>query len=132
MGPTLDEPQSFGQGSYFGRSWEYGGLYGIRSSRRNDWNDSQPERRHGQSLGRIKSELLVETDLKDVSIISFHGPGSHVVIKAHQQSTVNSFTRSRSDFLKPLPSSALAESPNVSQIHSEGHFCTIIRALRSL
>src|SRR5205823_14806135 len=73
MGPTLDEPQSFGQGSYFGRSWEYGGLYGIRSSRRNDWNDSKPERRHGKSLGRIKSELLVETDLKDVSIISFHG-----------------------------------------------------------
>src|SRR5713226_5649293 len=50
MGPTLDEPQSFGQGSHFGRSWEYGGLYGIRSSRRNDWNYSQPERRHGQSL----------------------------------------------------------------------------------
>src|SRR5579864_3170015 len=70
MGPTLDEPQSFGQGSYFGRSWEYGGLYGIRSCRRNDWNDTQPERRHGKSLGRIKSELLVETDLKDVSIIS--------------------------------------------------------------
>src|SRR5216684_4322206 len=58
MGPTLDEPQSFGQGSYFGRSWEYGGLYGIRSSRRNDWNDSQPDRRHGQSLGRLQSELL--------------------------------------------------------------------------
>src|SRR6266571_4168826 len=73
MGPTLDEPQSFGQGSYFGRSWEYGGLYGIRSRRRHDWNDSQPDRRHGQSLGRRKSEFLVETDLKDVSIISFHG-----------------------------------------------------------
>src|SRR6266705_584236 len=73
MGPTLDEPQSFGQGSYFGRSWEYGGLYGIRSRRRYDWNYSKPELRHGQSLGLIQSELLVETDLKDVYIISFHG-----------------------------------------------------------
>src|SRR2546430_6645861 len=82
MGPTLDEPQSFGQGSYFGRSWEYGGLYGIRSSRRNDWNDSQPERRHGQSLGRRKSELLVEPDLKDVSIISFH-PWNEMIDMLH-------------------------------------------------
>src|SRR5260370_2846960 len=58
MGPPLDEPQSVGQGSDFGRSGSYGGLYGIRSGRRHDWNDRQPDRRHGQSLGRIKSELL--------------------------------------------------------------------------
>src|SRR5207302_3830268 len=113
MGPTLDEPQSFGQGSYFGRSWEYGGLYGIRSSRRNDWNYSKPERRHGKSLGRIKSELLVETDLKDVQLISFHGSGSHLVIQAHQQIALEIFIRFRSDFLKPLHHSAIFESPNV-------------------
>src|SRR6266566_2349418 len=116
MGPTLDEPQSFGQGSDFGRSWKYGGLYGIRSRRRNDWNDSQPERRHGQSLGRIKSELLVETDLKDVSITSFHGSGSQLVIQAHQQITLEIFIRFRSDSLKPLHHSAVSESPIVSQI----------------
>lgn len=46
---------------------------------------------------------------------SVFGSGSHLVIKAHQQLAVNSFTRSRSDFLETLHSSALAESPNVSQ-----------------
>src|SRR6266699_3133850 len=50
----------------WGQRWMSRNLYGIRSSRRNDWNDSKPDRRHGKSLGRIKSELLVETDLKDV------------------------------------------------------------------
>src|SRR6266568_2476950 len=56
MGRTLDEPQSVGQGSDVGRSGAYGGLSGIRSGRRNDGNDHQPDRRHGQSVGRRKKE----------------------------------------------------------------------------
>jgi len=53
-----------------------------------------------------------------------------LVIQAHQQIVLEIFIRFRSDFLKTPPSPAISESPNVSQIHSVGDFCTIQRVMR--
>ena len=43
------------------------------------------------------------------------GSGSHLMIRTHQQGIFKTFISSRSDFPMPLRSSAIPESPNVSQ-----------------
>ncbi len=51
-----------------------------------------------------------------VSFVYYPGSGSHLVIRTHQQGIFKTFISSRSNFSRPLRSSAIPESPNVSQI----------------
>jgi hypothetical protein len=58
--------------------------------------------------------------------------GSNLVIRTHQQGIFKTFIRYRSDFPMPLRSSALPESPNLSQNDISGHLVTSFLAKNSI
>ncbi len=60
-------------------------------------------------------QKLKSLNRKSVQKSGGRGSPSNLVKKAHQQSTLKTFIRSGSDFLKHVNSSAISESPNLTE-----------------